>query len=132
VGIAKSDPLRMITQPAGTFERKGAPDSSERALITHVVQLCIDEEVSDIVIGLPLHMDGREGEGAVEARRVAAALKEQTGCEVHLWDERLSTVSANRLMTELGVKTKDKRGRVDQYAAELILQGYLDRSRPGA
>jgi putative Holliday junction resolvase len=121
VGIAKSDPMRIITQPHGTLARK----MGDEQLVATIAKLCIDEEVSDIVVGLPLHMDGREGEGAAEARKFAAKLQAKTGCKIVLWDERLSTVSAQRHMTEIGVKTRDKKGVVDQYAAEMILQSYL-------
>lgn len=113
--------MRIITQPHGTLQRK----MGDNKLIETIAQLCVDEEVSDIVVGLPLHMDGREGEGAAEARKFAAQLEAKTGCKIVLWDERLSTVGAQRHMTEIGIKTKNKKGVVDQYAAEMILQSYL-------
>jgi len=103
VGIAKSDPLRMITQPHSTFDRH----KGDAAMLKEIAQICVDEEVSEIVIGLPLHMDGRDSDGAVDARKIAALLAEKTSCKVALWDERLSTVGALRHMTEIGVKTKD-------------------------
>ncbi len=120
VGIAKSDPFGMITQPHATLQRRG-----DDALVEEIARICEELEVAEIVVGLPLHMDGREGEGAADARRVAGLLETRIGCRVVLWDERLSTVGAERLMTELGVKTRHKRSRVDQFAAEMILQSYL-------
>lgn len=119
VGIAKSDSMRVITQPHATLDRKKGD------LVEAIAKICLDEEVGEIVVGLPLHMDGREGEGAADARKLAAALEARTQLKVVLWDERLTTTSAHKHMTELGVKTKHKKGMVDQLAAEMILSGYL-------
>jgi putative Holliday junction resolvase len=126
VGVAKSDSMRVITQPHATLDRK----KGDAALLETIAELCTDEEVSEIVVGLPLHMDGREGEGAADARSFAAALERRTALKVILWDERLTTTSAHRHMSELGVKTKQKKGMVDQLAAEMILSGYLQSLKP--
>lgn len=124
VGIAKSDSMRMITTPHATLDRKKGD------LVAAIAQICVDEEVGEIVVGLPLHMDGRESDGAKDARQLAAALEARTGLRVVLWDERLTTTSAHKHMTAMGVKTKNKKGMVDQLAAELILQGYLASLSP--
>lgn len=124
VGVAKSDSMRMITQPHATLDRKKGD------LVGQIARICTDEEVGEIVVGLPLHMDGREGEGAADARKLAADLEARTGLRVVLWDERLTTTSAHKHMTAMGVKTKHKKGMVDQLAAELILQGYLASLAP--
>lgn len=126
VGVAKSDSMRMITQPHATLPR-GKDDA---ALLEALAQICVDEEVGEIVVGLPLHMDGREGEGAEDARKFAAALSARTQLKVVLWDERLTTTSAHKHMTALGVKTKNKKGMVDQLAAEMILGAYLAAQAP--
>lgn len=117
VGIARSDLMRTITSPVVTLDRKKGD------LLKQVLDLC-DEEVGEIVIGLPLHMDGREGDGAKDAREFAARLQ-AAGKTVVLWDERLTTTAAHRHMTEMGTQTKKKKGMVDQLAAEMILSGYL-------
>jgi putative Holliday junction resolvase len=123
VGVAKSDSMRVITQPHATLDR------NKGDLVENIAALCEELEVGEIVIGLPLHMDGREGEGAADARAFAAAIEARTQLKVILWDERLTTTSAHKHMTAMGVKTKNKKGMVDQLAAELILQGYLDSRR---
>ena len=79
-----------------------------------------------IVVGLPLHLDGREGASARRARKLAEALRERTGRPVILWDERLSSLAAERALREGGVKAKDQKGLVDRVAAALLLSSYLD------
>jgi putative Holliday junction resolvase len=123
VGLALSDALRVISQPLQTLKRP----RTEEALIETLRALCEEHEVSEIVIGLPRHMDGHEGEGAVEARRIAALL-EATGRKVALWDERMTTMSAQRALREMGVKREKQRAAVDQVAAQMILAGYLERT----
>jgi putative Holliday junction resolvase len=126
VGLAKSDPLGMITQPVKTLDRKRGDD----VLVSEILAFCRDEEVGEIVLGLPLHMDGREGDGAKDARTFAEKLKAAGAPSVVLWDERLTTTAAHRHMTTLGTQTKKKKAMVDQLAAEMILSSYMaSRSR---
>lgn len=119
IGVALSDPLRVIASPYRTVERRG---EAWRAELQQIIQ---QEEVGEVVVGLPRHMDGREGEGAADARSAAGWLSEQ-GLKVHLWDERLTTVSAQRALREMGIKAKNQKGTIDQVAAQMILSGFLD------
>lgn len=125
VGIAISDALRVIAQPLQTLQRP----RTEEALVAAIVALCEEHEVSEIVIGLPRHMDGREGDGAAEARRITTMLEAQ-GRKVALWDERMTTMGAARALREMGVKREKQRGAIDQVAAQMILEGYMQRIAP--
>jgi len=125
VGIAISDLLRVIAQPLQTLQRP----KGDEALVAAIAALCDEHEVSEIVIGLPRHMDGREGDGAVEARRISALLVAQ-GRKVALWDERMTTMGAARALREMGVKREKQRGAIDQVAAQMILEGYMQRIAP--
>ena len=78
------------------------------------------------MLGLPLNMNGTEGPKAAECRAFAAQLQEACGMEVVLWDERCSSVTANRILSDAGKKRGKQRARVDAVAAQVILQGYLD------
>jgi putative Holliday junction resolvase len=122
VGVALSDPMRIIASPLLTIQRRN--DEWKKELYA----LIEAHEVREIVLGLPRHMDGREGAGAEEARKLATEL-ETRGLKVILWDERLTTVSAQKALREMGVKAKQQKGAIDQVAAQLILSGYLN-SRP--
>jgi putative Holliday junction resolvase len=82
--------------------------------------------VSHIIIGLPKHMDGTTGAGAEKARAFADRLRGQVGCIVRLWDERLTTVAAQRYLHDAGRNVKQSRAVIDQVAAQIILQGWLD------
>jgi putative Holliday junction resolvase len=85
-----------------------------------------EKNVERVVIGLPRHMNGSVGEAADEVLAFAAKLRTLLPCEVVTWDERLTTIAANRALREGGQKMRDSRKFVDQVAAQLILQGYLD------
>ena len=126
IGVAVSDPTRTIASPHTVIERpRGgapAPDS--------LVQLIHELQPSIIVVGIPLQLDGDEGEMAREARVFATALRSHTDAPVVEWDERLSTVRAEREIRamELPRSRRHEKGIVDRVAAALILDGYL-RSR---
>jgi putative Holliday junction resolvase len=85
--------------------------------------------IEAFVVGLPRNMDGSEGPSAEAARSFAQALAERFRLPAHLWDERLTTLAAERILVEAGVRRRARRGTVDQVAATLILQGYLDRQQ---
>lgn len=126
VGVALSDPMRIIASPLLTIQRRN--DEWKKELYA----LIEEHEVRELVLGLPRHMDGREGAGAEEARKLATEL-EGRGLKVIMWDERLTTVSAQKALREMGVKAKQQKGAIDQVAAQLILSGYLNsrtRSSP--
>jgi putative Holliday junction resolvase len=97
------------------------------AIASHCEQLAVEQ----IVVGLPLRLDGSEGEAARRARRFADKLKARTGLAVVMWDERLTSRAAGRVLGEAGVRGAKRRQSVDPIAAALILQGYLDAESAG-
>lgn len=122
IGVAISDPLGMFAQPVETIRRVGRKKDVER-VVCHVR----DREVGCVVVGLPLKTDGSEGPSAEEARRMLRALDEALeGVEVHLQDERFTTAQAERALVGGGVRRKKRKQVIDQVAAVLILQAYLD------
>jgi putative holliday junction resolvase len=123
IGVAISDPERRLAVPLGTV-RTGAPED-----VKAIAALVRDHEIAAIVVGQPLSLSGRKGEAADHAEKFAQALRGFLGVPVLLQDERLTTVQAERSLGELGVRGRDRRRIVDQSAATLILQAYLDRTR---
>jgi putative holliday junction resolvase len=121
VGLAISDELGMLAHPLETFRA----DKSKK-LIAHIVTLVRERMIACIVVGLPRNMDGSAGPAAKQALDFVEKLTAQVSCPVMTWDERLTTVAANRALHEAGRKTRTTRGTVDQVAAQMILQGYLD------
>lgn len=124
IGVALSDPTAAFAQPAGVVRRTSMRDdlASLRTLIR-------DNGVEQVVVGLPKNMDGSLGESAARAGRLAEALERQAEVSVVLWDERLSTVSAQRALIEADVSRRRRKGLVDSVAAAIILQSYLDSRR---
>lgn len=121
VGVAVSDELGITAQPLQTYRRQNVR-ADEKALVA----LMREQDVGLLVVGLPLNMNGTEGERAVASRKLGDALAEATGVTVQYWDERLTTVAANRSLLEADVSRSKRRDVVDQVAAVLILQGFLD------
>lgn len=121
VGVAVTDELGVMAHPRGALAARPRP-----ALLAALKALVEEEDVGRIVIGLPLDMRGTEGEAARRARQTAQAVADATGCEVELFDERLTTVQAQRALTDSGVKGKRARARIDEAAAVAILQAWLD------
>lgn len=121
VGIAISDPVGLLARALPTLETR-----SETQTVRAVAELVAREEVGEIVVGLPLRLDGSRGEAAEQAEALAERLRRETGLPVHLWDERLTSVQAERLARETGERTRGRKGRIDARAAELLLQSYLD------
>ena len=122
VGVALSDPMGIIAQPKGFLKAE-----SRKNCIAEIEKLCLEFSIEKIVIGLPLHMNGDEGESAIAARALGAAIQQKVEITVCFIDERLSTMSANKALTEGNVKGKKKKDKVDSVAAAIILQTYLDR-----
>src|SRR5687768_16615813 len=125
IGLAVSDPLGHIAQPLRVIERP-----RRGSLVDAVVAVAREVEASEIVVGLPLRMDGTEGANARSTRDFADALRERSGLPVVLWDERLSTVEATRGMRQAGYTSREQRGTVDKVAASLVLRSYLESQRP--
>lgn len=127
IGVAISDALGFTAQPVTTIRR-----SNIRADLTELRRLAEHHGVEHAVVGLPLNMDGSEGPSAADARRLGDAVARTLGIPVEYWDERLTTVAANRVMIEADVSRARRRAVVDQIAACLILQGWLDARQPTA
>ncbi len=120
IGLAVSDPLRITAQGLETLERKNI-----RTDIQHLRQLIAARNVTVILMGHPLHMSGRPGRQAAHVEEFARRLESETGLPVILWDERLTSAHAHRLLREGGVKTRKQAGVVDRVAAVLLLENYL-------
>jgi putative Holliday junction resolvase len=128
VGLALSDPLGISAQPLESLPRVGPRKDLER-----IARLVEDAGVSTVVVGLPLLMSGEEGPRALAAREFAERLgRRLRGVGVELWDERLTTVQAERALISSNVRRGKRRSVVDAAAAILILQNWLDaRSSAG-
>jgi len=130
IGLALSDPDATISSPLDVLERRGAKRD-----LAALAALVTEHEVGRIVVGLPIHMNGRRGPEAEAAERFAATLHTATGLTVDLIDERWTTVEAERALREMGMTGKRGRKRkqhVDAVAASLLLRAYLDRERLAA
>lgn len=124
VGVAMSDALGITAQAVETIERK--QENKLRQTLARIEELAKENNVEKFVLGLPKHMNNDIGERAEKAIEFGEMLKRRTGLEVIMWDERLSTVSAERTLMESGVRRENRKQYVDQIAAVFILQGYLD------
>ncbi|CEP67288.1 Resolvase, holliday junction-type, YqgF-like [Moorella glycerini] len=122
IGVAVSDPLGWTAQGVTTIRRK-----SKAADVDALKQLVARYGVEEVVVGLPRNMNGTFGPRAEEARAFAARLEAELGLPVHLYDERLTTVAADKILLEADLSRRRRRAVVDQVAASIILQGYLDR-----
>ncbi len=125
VGLAVSDPERKIAFPLGTYTRRGAAADAR-----YFQQLVQSEEIAALVVGLPVHLNGREGQKAAEARAFAAWLAKATELPVLFWDERFTTVEAENALWSAGLTHKRRRERRDKVAAQLLLQSFLDAGCP--
>jgi putative Holliday junction resolvase len=140
IGLALSDALGITAQGLPTLER-----TNLREDLAALSRIAAEHEVRFIVMGHPLHMSGREGRQAQYAREFAERLRARTGLEVRFWDERLTTVEAQRVLRESGILTKQRRRRpsvaaqvarksakavVDKLAAQILLQSFL--ASPGS
>ena len=127
VGLAVSDPDRIIASPLDTLTRGG--DVSDAAYFTKLVAA---EKVVGLVVGLPLHSRGNEGVQSAEARRYGAWIASVTGLPVVFWDERFTSALADDAFREAKLSHKKRKDRRDRVAAVLILQGFLDAGCPAA
>jgi putative Holliday junction resolvase len=122
IGVAVSDELGLTAQPVLTLVRK----SSRREDLRSLARLARKYAVGGIVVGNPVRLDGADSPQTEKVRAFAAELGELTGLPIHLWDERLTTHEAHRILYEAGHKRQQHRRVVDQVAATLILQSFLD------
>ncbi|MCR5399444.1 MAG: Holliday junction resolvase RuvX [Lachnospiraceae bacterium] len=123
-GVALSDPLCITAQSLETIKRDGA--NKLRRTYARLEEIVDEYGVSEIVVGLPKHMNADEGDRAELTREFAEKLSARTGLNVVMWDERLTTVAAERVLQESGVRRENRKDYIDSIAATLILQGYLD------
>ena len=124
VGVAVSDPLGITAQGLEIIRRK--EENKLRQTYARIEELIVEYQVEEIVLGLPRNMNATEGERAGLTREFREGLERRTGLPVTLWDERLTTVAADKAMMEAGIRREHRKDYVDMIAASLILQGYLD------
>jgi putative Holliday junction resolvase len=122
IGVAVTDPSGSVAQPLETLDVRGP-----RAALPRIAELTRTYEASRIVVGLPIHMDGREGPEAEAARAFGASVEAATNVPVEFLDERWTTVEADRLLSTAGVRERNRRGRRDRIAAAILLQTWLRR-----
>ena len=125
VGVAVSDPLGLTAQGVETVWRK--QENKLRQTMARIEELISEYQVERIVLGYPKNMNNTVGERAVKSLEFKEKLEKRTGLPVVMWDERLTTAEAERTLMETGVRRENRKQFLDQMAAVLILQGYLDR-----
>ncbi len=125
VGVAISDSLLLTAQGIEIIRRQ--EENKLRRTLARIEELIVEYEVGEIVLGLPKNMNATEGSRVELTREFQEKLERRTGLPVHLWDERLTTVAADKIMMEAGIRRERRKEHVDKIAAVLILQGYLDR-----
>jgi putative holliday junction resolvase len=125
VGLAVSDADRIIASPITTLERRGK-DADAKFFRT----LIAAENIAGLVVGLPVHLNGREGDKAAEARQFGAWLAEISGLPVTFADERFTTVEAENALWNAGLTHRQRKERRDRVAAQIMLQAYIDAKCP--
>lgn len=126
VGVALSDPRQIIASP---FETVTVPRADDGALIGAIERAIVRHDAAGVVIGLPTRLDGREGAAARRARDVAKRIATSSGVPVLLWDERYTTVEAERSLVQADLSRSRRREVIDQVAASVVLQSVLDAQR---
>lgn len=124
VGVAISDPLCITAQGIETIQRK--EENKLRKTLARIEELAKEYEVDRIVLGFPKNMNNTIGDRAEKSLELKAMLERRTGLSVVMWDERLTTVEAERTLMESNVRRENRKKYVDKIAAVFILQGYLD------
>ncbi len=122
IGIAISDALGITAQGLDTLVIRSRDEALEK-----VARIAEETEAVKIVVGMPLNMNGSIGIKGEEVKGFVEALKEKTGLKIDVWDERMTTIAAQRAMGEMGIKLKGRKKDLDRISATMILQGYLDR-----
>jgi putative Holliday junction resolvase len=125
IGVAVSDSLLLTAQARPTLHRKGLESD-----LQYLGRLAQENEVTEIVVGKPLHMDGRESRQSDKVSRFARKLSKTLGLPVVFWDERLTSFAAEQHLEEMGLNWRKRREHVDKIAAMFILQSYLDNRKP--
>ncbi len=124
IGAALSTPEQTLATPCENYSLRG-----ERADAAWLRQLAQDYRVVGVVVGLPLHLSGREGDKAAEAREFGSWVEDVLGLPVTYYDERFTTAVAEDLLIEAGLNRKQRKARLDKLAAQIMLQSFLDRRR---
>lgn len=127
VGVAISDPLLITAQGIEIIRRKD--ENKLRQTLARLEALIVEYQVEEIVLGLPKNMNDTLGPRVEATLEFKEKLERRTGLMIHTWDERLTTVAADKTMIEAGVRRENRKEYVDQIAATLILQGFLDCRR---
>lgn len=120
IGVALSDPLGMTAQPLEVIVRKKANP------VTRIAELIVEYSVTRIVVGQPLTLEGQEGLATAAVASFINSLKPSIDVPIELWDERMTTAAAERVMIAGGARRAKRKGAIDKIAASLILQSYLD------
>jgi putative Holliday junction resolvase len=120
IGVAISDELQLLAHPLETI-------SADNQATSRLARIVREKKVDHVVVGIPRQMNGQIGAAATEALRFVEKLRAFLPCPVATWDERLTSVAAHKALRGSGKKTRDTRAYIDQVAAQMILQGYLDR-----
>lgn len=124
IGLAVSDELGMLAHPLETV------DARKKGALQRIAEVCAAKKISAIIVGYPRNMDGSYGPASERAKKFADDLRARVKCEVKLWDERLTTVAAQKALHAGGLNMKQSRAVIDQVAAVMILQSYLDSQAP--
>jgi putative Holliday junction resolvase len=125
IGVAATDPLGLMAHPVATIQVE-----SEERLIAALKAIIAEKDIARIVVGLPVNMEGSHGPAAGAAKAFAALVGEKTGLPVETVDERLTSVDADSRLADSGMRWPERKKRVDQVAAALILQAWLEKRRP--
>lgn len=129
VGVAISDPLLITAQGIEIIRRKD--ENKLRQTLARIEELILEYQVEEIVLGLPKNMNDSLGVRAELTLEFKEKIERRTGLPVRMWDERLTTVAADKAMMEAGIRRENRKDYVDRIAAVLILQGYLDLRSAG-
>lgn len=121
IGLAIADDLGMLAHPLETIHLRDIPDP-----LTHIAKIVATHRIEIIILGLPRNMDGSYGPAAEKVQAFATQLRQASPATIQLWDERLTSVAAQRALHEAGRNVAKSRKVIDQVAAQLILQGWLD------
>lgn len=127
VGVAVSDPLFITAQGVEIIRRK--EENKLRQTLARIEELIVEKEVEKIVLGLPKNMNDTDGPRVAATMEFKEKIERRTGLEVVMWDERLTTVEADNIMIEAGIRRENRKDYVDMIAAQLILQSYLDNNK---
>ena len=125
IGVAISDALGLTAQPLETIERSG--ENKLRRSLARIAEIVREKDIKKIVVGLPINMDGRSGERAALTLEFVEKLKLRVDIPIVMQDERLTTVEADEILDESGVKKQDRKQFIDHIAAGIILKEYMEK-----